>query len=157
MGIVNVLSLCLGGFRCILSNKDDHGSVFLKPKGIVLLNKISQLIHHSSLRTLIWRLHIEIILFPSDKFYVPLGSSALAKGFEKDSFKTWVHCNHRSDWDEKRVLATASPEMTTRVPSTHSEMKPVSRKEKMCPHGSFPPWVFFDRTKTASWTKVEVL
>lgn len=52
-GVVHVLSLCLGAFRCTISNKDDRGSLFLLPKGIVLLNKISQLIHHFSSRTLI--------------------------------------------------------------------------------------------------------
>ena len=50
--VVHVLSLCLGAFRCIISNKDDRGSLFLPPKGIVLLDKISQLIHHFSIRTL---------------------------------------------------------------------------------------------------------
>lgn len=50
-----------------------------------------------------------------------------------------------------------SPEVTGRVLSTHSEMKPVSKKEKLCPHGPSPRSGFLDRTKTAIWAKVEVL
>lgn len=94
-------------------------------------------------------------IFPSDKFYVPLCYWKIALGSKKDSFKT--KSTTFPGQTENRVLATASPEVTTRVPFTHSEMKPVSKEEKMCPYGPFLPWAFFDRTKTASWTKIAVL